>query len=66
MFEVIAPSKAFSVDASGRGSPSGHNVKYPKCAYWDDGGVKHIGLCGCRYAARTAHNIHRELAIECA
>ena len=28
-FEVIVPSTAFNVDASGRVCPSGHNVRYP-------------------------------------
>ena len=29
MFEVIAPSSAFSVEATGMLCPCGHNVRYP-------------------------------------
>jgi hypothetical protein len=32
MFDVIAPSSAFSVDASGRVAPWGHNVRNPSAA----------------------------------
>jgi hypothetical protein len=32
MFDVIAASSAFSVDASGRVAPWGHNVRNPSAA----------------------------------
>ena len=60
MFEVIAPSNAFSVDGQRARLSVGPQGQIPQPALRDNRCVKHIGLCGCWDAARTPHNIHGE------
>ena len=59
MFEVIAPSIAFSVETTGWLSPSGHKRQIAQRAHRHHRRVEHVGLRRARRSADAVHHIHR-------